>query len=41
MNFKAMLAGVSALCLLGGAGVAQAGPFDGVTVNILTQTGAI
>jgi len=42
MTVKSMLAGVSALCLLGGMGVAQAaGEFDGVTVNVLTQTGAI
>jgi multiple sugar transport system substrate-binding protein len=42
MKMKRMWAGVSALCLLGGMGVAQAaGEFDGVTVNILTQTGAI
>ena len=42
MNMKRMLAGVSALCLLGGMGVAQAaGEFDGVTVNVITQTGAI
>ena len=42
MTMKRMLAGVSALCLLGGMGVAQAaGEFDGVTVNVMTQTGAI
>jgi multiple sugar transport system substrate-binding protein len=42
MITKRMLAGVSALCLLGGMGVAQAaGEFDGVTVNVITQTGAI
>ncbi len=37
-----LLAGASALCLLGGMGMAQAaGEFDGVTVNVMTQTGAI
>jgi multiple sugar transport system substrate-binding protein len=37
-----LLAGASALCLLGGMGIAQAaGEFDGVTVNVMTQTGAI
>jgi multiple sugar transport system substrate-binding protein len=42
MSVKSMLAGASALCLLGGMGVAQAaGEFDGVTVNLITQTGAI
>lgn len=42
MNTKRMLAGASALCLLGSMGVAQAaGEFDGVTVNVITQTGAI
>ena len=42
MKMKRMLAGVSALCLLGGMGFAQAaGEFDGVTVNVITQTGAI
>ena len=42
MITKRMLAGVSALCLLGSVGIAQAaGEFDGVTVNVITQTGAI
>lgn len=42
MKMKRMLAGVSALCLLGGMGVAHAQKqFDGVTVNLITQTGAI
>ena len=42
MITKRMLAGASALCLLGSMGVAQAaGEFDGVTVNVITQTGAI
>ena len=42
MTMKGMLAGASALCLLGSMGIAQAaGEFDGVTVNVITQTGAI
>ena len=42
MHLARILAGVSTLCLLGGTGVAQAaGEFEGVTVNVLTQTGAI
>lgn len=42
MSMKRMLASASALCLLGGMGVAHAaGEFDGVTVNVITQTGAI
>ena len=42
MHMKYMFAGLSALCLVGGAGLAQAaGPFDGVTVNVMTFTGAI
>ena len=42
MPMKGLLAGVSALCLIGGMGFAQAaGQFDGVTVNVMTQTGAI
>ena len=42
MITKRMLAGASALCLLGSVGMAQAaGEFDGVTVNLITQTGAI
>src|SRR5216683_3566535 len=37
-----MAAGLSALCVLGETGLAQAaGMFDGVTVNLMTQTGAI
>ncbi len=39
---KHILAGVSALCLVGAAhGARAAGEFDGVTVNVMTQTGAI
>lgn len=39
---KWMLAGVSALSVLAAVGAAEAaGEFDGVTVNLLTQTGAI
>ena len=39
MTMKRMLAGASALCLLGSMGIAQAaGEFDGVTVNVITQT---
>jgi multiple sugar transport system substrate-binding protein len=39
---KWMLAGVSALGVLAAVGAAQAaGEFDGVTVNVVTQTGAI
>jgi multiple sugar transport system substrate-binding protein len=38
---KRLLAGASALCLLAGPGLAQTGEFDGVTVNLITQTGAI
>jgi multiple sugar transport system substrate-binding protein len=42
MGMKRLLAGLSALCLFGGTGLAQAaGVFDGVTVNLMTQTGAI
>ncbi len=42
MSMKRVLAGASALCLLAGVGAAQAaGEFDGVTVNVMTQTGAI
>src|SRR5947199_10855826 len=42
MHMKGMLAGLSALCLFGGTGLVQAaGMFDGVTVNLMTQTGAI
>ena len=42
MNMKRLLAGASALCLPAGVGAAQAaGEFDGVTVNVMTQTGAI
>jgi len=40
MGMKRLLAGLSALCLLSGTGLAQAaGVFDGVTVNIMTFTG--
>jgi multiple sugar transport system substrate-binding protein len=38
---KKLLAGASALCVLAGTGLAQTGEFDGVTVNLMTQTGAI
>jgi multiple sugar transport system substrate-binding protein len=39
---KNWLMGLSALCMLLGAGQVQAaGEFDGVTVNVMTQTGAI
>jgi multiple sugar transport system substrate-binding protein len=42
MGMKRLLAGLSALCLFGGTGLAEAaGMFDGVTVNVMTQTGAI
>ena len=42
MRLMRLLAGLSALCVVGGAGAAQAaGEFDGVTVNVMTQTGAI
>jgi len=41
MRLRNLLAGAAALCLLGGVGAAQAGEFDGVTVNLITQTGAI
>lgn len=37
-----LLAGAAALGILAGAGTAQAaGEFDGVTINVMTQTGAI
>jgi multiple sugar transport system substrate-binding protein len=37
-----MAAGLSALCVLGGTGLAEAaGIFDGVTVNLMTTAGAI
>ena len=40
MGMKRLMAGLSALCLLSGTGLAQAaGVFDGVTVNIMTFTG--
>jgi len=40
MGMKRLLAGLSALCLLSGTGLAQAaGVFDRVTVNIMTFTG--
>ena len=42
MHMKHLFASLSALCLVGGASLAQAaGQFDGVTVNLMTQTGAI
>ena len=42
MNLKRIMAGASALCFAAGMGSAQAaGEFDGVTVNLITQTGAI
>src|SRR5687768_5295933 len=37
-----LLAGISAICgLAGSLALAQDTPFEGVTVNIMTQTGAI
>src|SRR4028119_1935501 len=42
MRILSLLAGVSALCALAGApALAQDKPFQGVTVNVMTQTGAI
>lgn len=41
MKIKALLAGISALCALAGTPASAAGMFDGVTVNVMTQTGAI
>ena len=42
MKLGMLLAGVSALCVLAGApALAQDKPFAGVTVNVITQTGAI
>ena len=39
---KKLLAGAAALGILAAAGSAQAaGEFDGVTINVMTQTGAI
>ena len=39
---KKLLAGAAALGILAGAGAARAaGEFDGVTINVMTQTGAI
>jgi multiple sugar transport system substrate-binding protein len=42
MDKRTWLAGLSTLCLVAAAGTAQAeGEFAGVTVNVMTQTGAI
>ena len=42
MRTLSLLAGISALCVLAGSpAVAQDKPFQGVTVNVMTQTGAI
>ena len=42
MRIGALLAGVSAFCAVAGThAVAQDKPFAGVTVNVITQTGAI
>ena len=42
MRTLSLLAGISALCVIAGApALAQDKPFQGVTVNVMTQTGAI
>src|SRR6476619_5708912 len=42
MRMKSLLAGVSAICALAAStALAQDKPFEGVTVNLVTQTGAI
>lgn len=42
MRTLSLLAGISALCVLAGSpALAQDKPFQGVTVNVMTQTGAI
>ena len=41
MNMKRVMASAAALTFAAGMGAAQAGEFDGVTVNLITQTGAI
>jgi multiple sugar transport system substrate-binding protein len=41
MKTMTWLAGISALCALAGSALAQDKPFEGVTVNLMTQTGAI
>src|SRR5690242_8022361 len=42
MKLRKYLSGIAALAIAGGIGsYAHAGQFDGVTVNIMTQTGAI
>ena len=39
---KKLMAGTAALGIVAGAGMAQAaGEFEGVTINVMTQTGAI
>jgi len=40
MRTSILLAGISAVCLLAGSATAQ-DQFAGVTVNVMTQTGAI